>query len=121
MSEVNLMIDGRSYSIACDDGQEQRVQQLGKYVDQRMREMNGGNAANKAQSMMLTSLVLADEVFDLHDKLAKAQQNEAQASAEKYVTYQGLTPQDEQNITNIIATMADKVEKLTARARKIAA
>ena len=38
MAEVNLTIDGRSYPVACDDGQERRLMQLGSYVEQRMRE-----------------------------------------------------------------------------------
>lgn len=118
MAEVNLIIDGRGYGIACDDGQEQRVKQLGKYVDDRLRQLTGGgNATNKAQSMVLTSLLLADEVFDLTDRLDKSNQQNETASTDKIITYQGLNPQDEQNITNLIGMMADKVEHLTARAK----
>lgn len=118
MAEVNLIIDGRGYGIACDDGQEQRVKQLGKYVDDRLRQLTGGgNATNKAQSMVLTSLLLADEVFDLTDRLDKSNQQNETASTDKIIAYQGLNPQDEQNITNLIGMMADKVEHLTARAK----
>lgn len=119
MAEVHLIIDGRSYGIACDDGQEQRVQQLGSYVDSRLKGVTqGGNANNKAQSMVLTSLLLADEVFELNEKLLTSAQQPDVAGAEKYITYQGLPPQDEQNITNLIGAMADKVERLTARAKR---
>ena len=118
MAEVNLIIDGRGYGIACDDGQEQRVKQLGKYVDDRLRQLTGGgNATNKAQSMVLTSLLLADEVFDLTERLDKSTQQNETVSTDKIITYQGLNPQDEQNITNLIGMMADKVEHLTARAK----
>ena len=116
MAEVNIMIDGRSYGIACDDGQEQHVQQLGQFVDQRLKQItHGSNSANKVQSMVLTSLVLADELQDTRDKLQQAAQD---SSGDKIITYQGLTPQDEQNVTNLIGMMADKVERLTARAKK---
>ena len=118
MAEVNLIIDGRGYGIACDDGQEQRVKQLGKYVYDRLRQLTGGgNATNKAQSMVLTSLLLADEVFDLTERLDKSTQQNETVSTDKIITYQGLNPQDEQNITNLIGMMADKVEHLTARAK----
>ena len=72
MAEVNLTIDGRSYPVACDDGQERRLMQLGSYVDQRMREASVAGTTNKVQAMMLASLMLADEVFDMSEKLSQA-------------------------------------------------
>lgn len=121
MAEVNLTIDGRNYGIACDDGQEARLRQLGGYVEQRLREVSGGGAtANKAQTMVLTSLVLADEIFDLNDKLSKSAPVSGVGAngAPHVIEYQGMTPHEEQNVVNIIGQMAAKVEKLTARVQK---
>ncbi len=119
MAEVNIMIDGRSYGIACDDGQEQHVQQLGQFVETRLKQItHGSNSANKVQSMVLTSLVLADELQETREKLQQAAQDSN--NGEKIITYQGLTPQDEQNVTNLIGLMADKVERLTARTKDLA-
>lgn len=119
MAEVNLAIDGRSYPIACDDGQERRVQQLGAYVDQRMKDVAIAGANNKTQALVLASLVLADEVFDLNEKLAVAARENANLSTqEKTISYQGLSPNDEQTIVTAIGHMAAKVEKLTARIQK---
>lgn len=132
MAEVNLTIDGKNYGIACDDGQERRVQQLGTYVEQRLRQVSGGASGNKAQAMVLASIVLADEVFDLNEKLQKASSESdavkqelarvaaapAVSSSGQVAEYHGLEPKDEQNIVNIIGQMAAKVEKLTARVQK---
>lgn len=122
MAEVNLIIDGRTYGIACDDGQERRVQQLGAYIDQRLKEIsNGSGATSKAQLMILTSLLLADEVFDLREnmsKVANANVQAAPAPAPAPIVYQGLTPEDEGAITSSIAKLAARVEKLTARVHK---
>lgn len=121
MAEVNLTIDGRTYPVACDDGQERRLLQLGSYVDQRMREASVAGSANKTQAMVLASLMLADEVFDVSEKLANAQdavQNTAPATASTKIEYQGLSPNDEQNVINLIGQMAAKVEKLTSRVQR---
>ena len=121
MAEVNLTIDGRTYPVACDDGQERRLLQLGSYVDQRMREASVAGSANKTQAMVLASLMLADEVFDVSEKLATAQdavQNAAPVTANTKIEYQGLSPNDEQNVINLIGQMAAKVEKLTSRVQK---
>lgn len=125
MAEVNLIINGQSYGIACDDGQERRVQQLGQYIDQRLREIaNGSGATNKAQLMVLTALLLADEVFDLRhnmDQVANENrqlQNAVSNDQPQQVVYQGLTPQDEQGITSAISKLSARVEKLTKRVQK---
>lgn len=121
MAEVNLTIDGRSYPIACDDGQEGRLVQLGSYVDHRMKEVAIAGANNKTQALVLASLVLADEVFDLNDKLADLSQDSssiAQVHQEKTIEFQGLSPNDEQSIVTAIGHMASKVEKLTARIQR---
>lgn len=121
MAEVNLTIDGRSYPVACDDGQERRLIQLGSYVDQRMREASVAGSSNKVQAMVLASLMLADEVFDVSEKLVQAQdtlQNAPVAAAASKIEYQGLSPNEEQNVINLIGQMAAKVEKLTARVQK---
>jgi cell division protein ZapA len=126
MAEVNLTIDGRTYGVACDDGQERRVQQLGQYVDQRLREIANGSGANsKAQLMVLTSLLLADEVFDLRNNMTQIanenqhlQRNAPEAPAPQQVVYAGLTPEDEKGITNAISSLAARVDQLTKRVKK---
>jgi len=122
MAEVNLTIDGRTYPVACDDGQERRLLQLGAYVEQRMREASVSGSSNKTQAMVLASLMLADEVFDVSEKLAEAKeyiQNPAPSSTPSTkIEYQGLSPNDEQNVINLIGQMASKVEKLTSRVQK---
>ena len=36
MAEVKIGMNGRSFAIYCEDGQEERVQHLGSYVDSRL-------------------------------------------------------------------------------------
>ncbi len=68
MAEVNLSINGRAYGIACDDGQESRVSDLGRYVDERLREISrAGAASSESHLLVLTALILADEIYDLRE------------------------------------------------------
>lgn len=119
MGEVNVIINGISYGIACDQGQESRVQQLGRYVDQRMAEVSHAGANNKAQQMVLTALLLADEVFDLKDHLNHAANaNQELQRQPKQTVYQGMKPSEEKEITSAISALAAKVEKLSKRVAK---
>ena len=39
MPEVDVAINGRNYQIACGDGEEAHLAQLGEYVDRRVKEL----------------------------------------------------------------------------------
>ena len=39
MAVVNVMVNGRAYTIACDDGEEEHLRDLAGHVDARVREL----------------------------------------------------------------------------------
>lgn len=68
MAEVNITLNGRIYEIACDPGQEGRVVDLAAYIDQRLMGIaRSGGAYNDAHLLVLTALVLADELYEARD------------------------------------------------------
>lgn len=70
MAEVTIYINGRSYDISCDNGQEGRIVDLAAYIDQRLQQVSRSGAAyNDAHLTVLTSLVLADELFEAREQL----------------------------------------------------
>ncbi len=70
MANIRLKINGRDYDMACDDGQEERIYALSQYVDSRLSMIaSAGAGKSEAHLLMLTSLVLADEIFDLKEGL----------------------------------------------------
>jgi cell division protein ZapA len=120
MAEVNLVIDGRTYGVVCDDGQERRVQQLGAYIDTRIKDIAASfGSGNKAQLMVLTALHLADEIFESREHLQKVTVVNQQLSNEpKQIFYQGLSPRDEQDLSVALGRMSAKVEKMVAGVQK---
>ncbi|MAF97934.1 MAG: cell division protein ZapA [Micavibrio sp.] len=107
MAEVNIGINGRSFSIYCEDGQEDRVLQLGSYVDSRFREIaQAGAATNEAHLLVLTSLMMADEVFDLRSDLNDIQEQMKHAKG---------SVEQEAEVARVIEELSERVEKATAR------
>lgn len=87
MAKVGIHINNKLFTIACDDGQEARVKQLGQYIDERFRELGqAGAAPNESYMLVLTSLVIADDMFEARDQAQKA--NLAAANA-----VQGVPPE----------------------------
>ena len=64
MSDVTLTIGGRSYRVACADGQEPHIQRLGRMIEEKLGSM--GDVAGQAESRVLlfAALLLADEVYE---------------------------------------------------------
>lgn len=73
MASVSISISGRQFDIDCDDGQEGRVLELAAYIDQKLQTIaRGSGAFNDSHLLVLTALVLADELFDARNTNAQA-------------------------------------------------
>ena len=64
MSQVNLRIGGRSYHVACADGEEAHLTRLASTVDEKVRQMQDSRTLQEAQSLLFAALLLADELHD---------------------------------------------------------
>ncbi len=65
MAEVELNIAGRSYRIACRDGEEANLRTAAGMVDQKSREALAGlGALSEARQLLFASLLLADQLID---------------------------------------------------------
>jgi cell division protein ZapA len=70
---VDISLGGRSYVVACEPDEEPRLKQLVGFVDAKLREVAASApGANEAQLLVLASLLLADQVFDLNAEATSA-------------------------------------------------
>ena len=110
MAQVNLTINGKPYGIACDDGQEGRVRELGQYINSRFTDIaEAGAAFNESHLFVLTSLVLADELFELKD--GAANQN-ASATAPVSAAEADQNDQYAKAVAKLAQRVQDIAEKL---------
>ena len=110
MAEVNLSINGRNFGIACDDGQEKRFKDLGYYVDQRMKEIGRAGAANNdAHLLVLTALMMADEIYDLREEARDLNSQVRESDSER---------EDEVLMTRAIDHLAERIDLIAGRISK---
>ncbi len=81
MAQVAVAINGRSYSVACGDGEEQRIEQLASYVDNKIGSLKGalGNLGDQ-RLLVLASLVIADELWEAREAGGKPGNGKAGAT-----------------------------------------
>jgi cell division protein ZapA len=66
MSNVDVTIAGRSYTVACAPGEEAHLQDLGRFIDERLRAVPGVSGQSEVRSLLYAALLLADELHGLH-------------------------------------------------------
>lgn len=112
MAEITLKINNRGYGLFCDEGQEERLTELASYVNSRLEDIAAaGAASNEAHLLVLTSLVMADEVFDMREELSalKAKtQNITDASSPR-------SEEEDIMIARAIEQLAGRVEHIASR------
>lgn len=81
MSNLNLVIGGRSYAVACAEGEEAHVSALGKMIADKVDGIGAGHS--EARQLLFAALILADELHETRQRggAAPAQGDDGQADA----------------------------------------
>lgn len=64
MSNVDLSIGGRSFTVACAEGEEAHVTGLGKMIDAKLNAMGGMSGQSESRALLFAALLLADELHE---------------------------------------------------------
>ena len=100
MGQVTVPVNGRSFKITCDDGQEPRIRRLAQYVDAKVAEfLSSIGQVGEARLLLLAALVIADELSDARDELQHQRSRAGDATAN------GV-----QGMTKRVEAIAERVE-----------
>ncbi len=104
MAQVNIQINGRNYEIACDDGEAEHVQELGRYIDEKLSGLvSQMGQVGDSRLLVMTALLIADELSDAYAKLETGLNGAAApGGADKAAAAQG------------IALLAQRIDNLAA-------
>src|SRR5262249_39587968 len=68
MPQVSITINGRSYPVAGDDGEENRIRDLARMIDSKVAGFaRQVGQAGEARLLVLAALVLADELSEANE------------------------------------------------------
>ena len=116
MAEVTIYINGRSYDITCDNGQEGRVVDLANYIDQKLQEISqSGGSYNDAHLVVLTALVLTDELFDLQEQIKKPSTRTARATT----VPTAANKEEETVVLRILDQLTKRVDSMSAQVQAL--
>jgi cell division protein ZapA len=71
MAQVTIRINGFTYPVSCEDGQEQHLTEMAAEVDRRITSIKSlGSQTGESRLLVLAALLLADELHDTKTALA---------------------------------------------------
>ena len=72
MANVNIKFNSRDYILSCEDGQEESLKKLTKFLDKKYSELKdklGNIGENKL--LLITTIQLIDDYFELKKKIVE--------------------------------------------------
>ena len=90
MGNVNIKFNGKDYLLACDDGQEENLKNLGKHIDKKFENIKkklGNIGENKL--MLINAIQIADDFFALNKKV-KNSKSEFEVISNKFKELRSL-------------------------------
>ena len=90
MANVNIKFNNKDYLLSCDDGQEESLKSLTKFLDKKYGELKdklGNIGENKL--LLITTIQLIDEYFDLKERIS-LQKNKLDDLSKKFIELKSL-------------------------------
>jgi cell division protein ZapA len=80
MSQVLVTIDGRKYRLACNEGEEARLESLAGLIDQKIGEMRTAfGEIGDQRLVIMAALTLADNLTEARDEAAAERKRSTEA------------------------------------------
>tara|TARA_Y100001970_G_scaffold189806_1_gene230741 strand:+ start:17619 stop:18065 length:447 start_codon:yes stop_codon:yes gene_type:complete len=76
MANINIKFNNKDYLLSCDDGQEEDLINLTKFLDKKylsLKEKLGNIGENKL--LLITAIQVIDEYFDLKKRVSSQKEN----------------------------------------------
>jgi len=97
MAEVSITVAGRDYTVACTDGEEQRLESLGRMIDSKLREGADPLALSESRALLYGALFLADELDEWRSRPPAPE------------------PADDEKSVKALENLAERVEAFASR------
>ncbi|XYK79370.1 MAG: cell division protein ZapA [Labrenzia sp.] len=112
MAQISVTINGKSFRMACDDGEEQRLEGLAARFDGWIGELKSAFGEIGDQRLTVMAGIMAtDQLSELERKVTRLEQELAAAKDQQVAALNNLS-QNEQDLSRAVNTAAARIESL---------
>ena len=111
MANINIKFNNKDYLLSCDDGQEESLKKLTKFLDKKYGELKdklGNIGENKL--LLITTIQLIDEYFDLKQRVTQ-QKKKLDGLADKFQELKKLAIKYKEGKDKEISHLNDELDK----------
>ena len=111
MANINIKFNNKDYLLSCDDGQEESLKKLTKFLDKKYSELKdklGNIGENKL--LLITTIQLIDEYFDIKQRVAQ-QKKKIDDLADKFQELKKLAIKYKEGKDKEISKLNDELDK----------
>ena len=115
MPTVNVPINGKNYRMACDEGEEARLESLAAEFDQYVEKLKGsfGEIGDQRLTVM-AAIMVTDELLEMRKRMAELEQTVVQLNESSMLNSREKQAGDDE-LAKGIESIAEKIEKLNDR------
>ena len=74
MAQLTIQVNGRPYTVGCEDGQEAHLLEIARLFDRQVRQVSQDvGQLGETRLFLMGALLLADELSEVKARLAQAQ------------------------------------------------
>jgi cell division protein ZapA len=112
MAQITVTINGKSFRMACDDGEEDRLTGLAARFDGWINELKGAFGEIGDQRLTVMAGIMAtDRVSGLERKISALEEELATAKQQQVAALDNMS-QNEQELSRAVNTAAARIESL---------
>ena len=118
MANVNIKFNNKDYLLSCDDGQEESLKKLTKFLDKKYSELKdklGNIGENKL--LLITTIKLIDEYFNLKEKVTN-QKAKLDELSNKFIELKKLAIKYKENKESQIEILNMDIDKFKKEIEK---
>ena len=111
MANINVKLNNKDYLLSCDDGQEEDLINLTKFLDKKYSDLKdklGNIGENKL--LLITSIQVIDEYFDLKKRVT-SQKDSFENLSKKFKEMKSLVLDYKEGKEGEISKLNDELEK----------
>lgn len=112
MTQITVTINGKSFRMACDDGEEDRLMGLADRFDSWISELKGSFGEIGDQRLTVMAGIMAtDQLSELERKVKSLEQDLANAKQQQVAALDNMS-QNEEELSRAVNTAAARIESL---------
>jgi cell division protein ZapA len=108
MAQVTVRINGYAYTVGCQDGEEQHLQQMAEQVERRIDSIKAvAGQSGESRMLVMAALLMADDLYEMGKTLKAAEAASGGAPAD-------AAPAADPKLNRRLGKLAKRAEDIAA-------